>query len=126
MNDNGDMPTGRTDPFAQGLAAHRDNIARETCPFPAAHVEARRWTAGWDHAAFKAADKADAAGRIDGAAPSRRAKPWSHSEIVVLTTLAGSGEKLGSLASRLGRTREAVRAECDRQDIALTDDQLNS
>jgi ribosome modulation factor len=33
-----------------GLAAHKDLSAREQCPFPLEHVEARRWLAGWDHA----------------------------------------------------------------------------
>lgn len=65
MNDNGDPPVERSDPFGMGLAAHRDRIARASCPFPAAHVEGRRWLAGWDHALFRATEHgAPVAGRI--------------------------------------------------------------
>lgn len=62
MNDNG-APDVRSDPFALGLAAHRDLIPRGECPYPANHVEARRWLAGWDHARFK---QDDAAGLLAG------------------------------------------------------------
>lgn len=56
MNDNDKQdPRPRSDPFAMGLAAHRDRFRREDCPFPSAHIEARRWLAGWDHAEFRMA-----------------------------------------------------------------------
>ena len=58
MNDNG-APNDRSDPFGRGLAAHRARLPRSDCPFPGAHVEARRWLAGWDHAEFKAEDRRD-------------------------------------------------------------------
>ena len=45
----------RSDPFALGFAAHGNGLARSRCPFPEAYVEARRWQAGWAHAAFRAA-----------------------------------------------------------------------
>lgn len=65
MNDNEGYPVERSDPFGMGLAAHRDQIARDECPFSAIHVEGRRWLAGWDHALFRAADNSAAiAGRI--------------------------------------------------------------
>ena len=64
MNDNG-TPDDRSDPFGMGLAAHRDHIPRTECPYPDAHVEARRWLAGWDHARFKQMDaNAGLSGRI--------------------------------------------------------------
>lgn len=56
MDDNGAFPSERSDPFARGLAAYRDRHSRDTCPYPQEYVEARRWNAGWDHAAFRAAD----------------------------------------------------------------------
>jgi ribosome modulation factor len=66
MNDNG-APEQRSDPFGRGLAAHRDHVPRGDCPYPAPHVEARRWLAGWDHARFKDADASEGlAGRIGG------------------------------------------------------------
>lgn len=64
MNDNGDIPAERTDPFAEGLAAHRDALPRDGCPYPSSHVEARRWCAGWDHAAFKQDGVSVVIGRI--------------------------------------------------------------
>mgnify|MGYP002780285498 CR=1 FL=1 len=44
----------RSDPFFMGMAAHRGHFLRLDCPFPRAHVEARQWLAGFDHAAFRA------------------------------------------------------------------------
>ena len=66
MNDNGEIPPDRSDPFGKGVAAHREQHARQECPYPEAHVEARRWSAGWDHAAFKASGEPSVAGRIGG------------------------------------------------------------
>lgn len=125
MNDNGPPPGDRVDPFGQGLAAHRDKLERGQCPFVGTHVEGRRWLAGWDHAAFKAGEDPVVAGRIGSQIGRARPRAWKREEIVVLTTLANSGERLGSLASRLGRTRSAVRDECERQHLALTEDQLS-
>ena len=46
----------RSDPFFMGMAAYRDHFLRLDCPFPRSHVEARRWLAGFDHAAFRASE----------------------------------------------------------------------
>lgn len=120
MNDNGDTPISRADPFGRGLAAHRDKMLRSDCPFPPHFDEARRWTAGWDHAAFRSIETTAVAGRI-----GRSERAWSREEVVVLIALANSGERLGSLASRLGRSRVAIREECARRDVTMTADQLN-
>ena len=37
---------------------------------------------------------------------------WTHGDLVVLRTLAKSGEPLASLASRLGRPRGIVMLKC--------------
>jgi len=66
MNDNG-APEERFDPFGRGLTAHRDQVSRDDCPYPAPYVEARRWLAGWDHAQFRTGDADHGlAGRIGG------------------------------------------------------------
>lgn len=71
MNDNGDPPLDRSDPFGMGLTAHRDHVDRAGCPFPSGHVEGRRWLAGWDHAQFRTGgDATTVAGRINPDRPA--------------------------------------------------------
>ncbi len=67
MNDNDQHPSARSDPFWLGMAAFRDQLNREACPFPEAHVEARSWSAGWDHGAFRAEEPdKQHKGKVDG------------------------------------------------------------
>lgn len=106
----------RSDPFGMGLAAHRERLPRRDCPYPAAHVEGQRWLEGWDHAR-----DCDAAALADREQPQPRGRRWSHGELVVLATLVRSGETLASLASRLGRPRAAIQAECAIRNLELVE-----
>lgn len=118
MADNGDFFPARTDPFGQGQTAYRKARGRDSCPFPIAYFEGRQWLAGWDSASVGGAGRhADA---------KSRERPWSHGDVVVLTTLATSGESLGGLASRLGRNRAAVERQCAAQGLVLSAEQLKS
>jgi hypothetical protein len=121
-NDNDpDHPERRSDPFGMGLAAHNAAFAREDCPFPTAYVEGRRWQAGWDQAAFRETPSI-------APAPARapRERRWSPGELVVLAALVRSGEKMSNLASRLGRTKAAIRERCAAQNLPLSDAQDRS
>lgn len=122
MNDNGAAVAGRLDPFTQGMAAFRDALDREECPYPATHVEARSWLAGWEHGSFRAVDLA----REEPPVVIRPERSWTDTETNVLCSLARDGETLSSLASRLRRKPNAVREQCERAGVSLTDQQLNS
>ena len=118
----------RSDPFGLGLAAHDAAMTRDDCPFPIAYDEGRRWQAGWDQAEFKPMPEAGRTG--PGSSSQRRSAPrerrWSPGELVVLTTLVRSGEKMSSLASRLGRTKAAIRERCALQNLVLSEAQDHS
>ena len=120
MNDNDRRMSSRTDPFGMGVAAHLDHFARDACPYPSTHVEARRWLAGWDHASFRNSDKENPVdGRIGRPARVARERPWSRGELVVLATLVKSGESVRGLSARLGRTADAIRSRCAAEALVL-------
>ena len=116
-----DHPERRSDPFGMGLAAHDGALARDDCPFPTAYVEGRRWQAGWDQAEFR---EMPAAPQPNTRAP--RERRWSPGELVVLAALVQSGEKMSNLASRLGRTKAAIREKCALQNLSLSHAQDHS
>ncbi|HEV2567828.1 MAG TPA: hypothetical protein VGT77_04005 [Sphingomonas sp.] len=104
------------------MAAFRDQLDRETCPYPSAHVEARSWAAGWDHGAFKADGPAP---EIAEGVPPRRTKPWSDMERAVMLSLARGGEGLTNLSARMGRPAQLIREECNLIGFTMTEDQLS-
>lgn len=121
MDDDLVVQAPRSDPFGMGLAAHMDSSARDACPFPPTYVEAERWLAGWDLAAVRSAEaKAHPPIAPD---PAPRERPWSRTDLVVLVTLVRSGETLSGLASRLGRSKTAIRQRCAMQKLDLTEAQ---
>ena len=101
------------DSFSRGVAAHRNQLDRHRCPFPQGDVEATRWYAGWDDSAAR---------NVNVGNSSRSEEAWTQSEAILLLTLAAGGERLSVVASRMGKTEDAVRIECKRLNLALADD----